>query len=119
LSRGTTKQDEAELADSEKHKAVAHARELLAYLEEWETELWEEEKKVWQPHWSRDDPLRDRMLRIGMSPEQVAEFERRLAATKDIILGKSIPADIQKELDDVEAAENSALQQLSNIVGSR
>ncbi len=108
---------EAELADSEKHKAVANARELLAELEEWETALWEEEKKVWQPHWSRDDPLRDRMLRIGMSPEQVAEFERRLAATQAMILGKSIPADIRKELDDIDAAENSALEQLSNIVG--
>ena len=70
-----TKQEiEAEPADIQKHKAIRTAHEVIVELEKWEAALREAEKELWQPHWSHDDPLRDRLLRIGRSPEQVAEI---------------------------------------------
>jgi len=115
--RMPTKQEiEAELHAGEKDKAMAKLCELIADIGEYEAALRDAEKKVWQPHWSHGDPLRDRLLRAGKSPQEVAEFERWFAAIEALRLGKAVPADIQKEIDDVEAAENSALQQLAEVV---
>jgi hypothetical protein len=55
---------EAELNASEQHKANAEARATLVELDEFETMLRAAEREIWQPHWSHDDPLVDRLARI-------------------------------------------------------
>jgi hypothetical protein len=114
--RMTKQEIEAELQASEVDKAVAKARELQAEFQEWNALLQAAEREVWQPHWSHHDPLVERLRRVGRTEEEIAEFERRLELLPDIIRGKELPADIQKELDDEAAAEASALDQLSAVV---
>jgi hypothetical protein len=72
---------EAELQASDTDRAIAKAREMLADWQEWEALLRAAERKVWQPHWSHDDPLRERLLRVGKTSQEVEEVERRLAAS--------------------------------------
>jgi hypothetical protein len=107
------------LQASEVDKAVTKLREAQADWQEWEASLRAAEREVWQPHWSYNDPLRDRLRRVGKTEEEIAEFERRLKAAEAIILGKSLPPDIQKELDDANAAEGSALAQLKAIISGK
>jgi hypothetical protein len=94
-------------------------REMQADWQEWEASLRAAEREVWQPHWSHNDPFRERLRRVGKTEEKIAGFERRLQAMQDIVLGKSPPPDIQKELDDANAAEGSALAQLKAIVSGK
>src|SRR5262245_20204620 len=115
----TKKQIEAELNASEREKAVANVLESLAAWMEFDDWLYAEEQEVWQPHWSRDDKLVDRLARIGTPPKLVKEFGRRLAHMGDPILGKPLPSDLQKEIDDAQAAEKSALEQLDKLVAGR
>ena len=49
----TKEELEAELNASEKDKAIAKLRELIADIDEWEADLQALEREVWQPHWSR------------------------------------------------------------------
>lgn len=111
----TKKEIEAELNLSDLDAAVARAREMAADFQEFLETLRAEEREVWQPHWSHSDPLRDRLLRTGRSLEAVQEFEARLKAMQLLILGKPVPPQIQKELDDADAAGNAALQQLADV----
>jgi len=67
----TKEQLEAELNATEKDKAIAKLRELISDIDKWEANLRAAERQIWQPHWSHDDPLRGRLLRIGKSPEEV------------------------------------------------
>jgi hypothetical protein len=92
-----TKQEiEAELNASDIDRAVAKAREMFADWQEWEASLRAAERKVWQPHWSHDDPYRERLRRVGKTEKEIAEFERRLEAIRAIVLGKTLPVDLQK-----------------------
>jgi hypothetical protein len=101
-------------------KAVRRLRETIAHFNEWEAQLRTLEKKVWQPHWSHDDPFADRLRRIGKSPREIAKFERRREAFEALCDGRPIPPDIQKELDEQMAlekrAEKSALDLLEKLV---
>jgi hypothetical protein len=110
---------EAELQASEVDKAVMKLREMQADWQECEASLRAAEREVWQPHWSHNDPLRERLRRVGKTEEEIAEFERRLRALETIILRKSLPPDIQKELDDANTAEKSAAAQLKAIVSGK
>jgi hypothetical protein len=78
-----------------------------------------EERKVWQPHWSHQDPYIDRFLRIGMGPQLAAEIGRRLAHLGDIVANKRLPPNIQAEIDKINAAGDSALDQLKAVVDAR
>jgi hypothetical protein len=111
---------EAELQESDMDKAVRRLRETIAHFNEWEAQLRTLEKKVWQPHWSHDDPLADRLLRIGKNPVEIAKIERRLEAFEALCNGRPIQADIQEELDEQMArekrAEKSATDLLANLI---
>jgi hypothetical protein len=115
----TKKEIEAELQASEVDKAVAKMREMLADWQEFEASLRAAERGVWQPHWSHDDPLSERLRRVGITEKGIAEIERWLKAIEAIVLGKSLPPDIQKQLDDVTTAEAAALAQLKAIVSRK
>jgi hypothetical protein len=115
----TKKEIEAELQASEVEKAIAKMREMIAEFQEWEATLRAAEREVWQPHWSHNDPLSERLRRVGKTEKEIVEFERRLKALESFVLSKSLPQDIQKELDDAEAAKNSALAQLNAILSRK
>jgi hypothetical protein len=118
-AKETKQQIEAELNASARDKVLAKFRELIAYWDEFETRLRQEENKVWQPHWSHQDPFTDRFLRIGMKPQLAAEIGGRLAQLGNIVANKQLPPNIQAEIDRINAAGHAALGQLSALVAAR
>jgi hypothetical protein len=114
----TKEELEAELNASEKDKAIAKLRELIADIDEWEADLQALEREVWQPHWSHSDPLADRLRRVGFEGDKIREVERRMTVMGALIRGEPIPSDIQAEIDSASAAEDSALSQLATVVSA-
>jgi hypothetical protein len=55
-AKATKQQIEAELNASARDNILVKFRELIAYWDEFETRLRQEENRVWQPHWSHQDP---------------------------------------------------------------
>ncbi len=117
--KATKQRIEAELNASARDKVLAKFRELFAYWDEFETRLRQEEDKVWQPHWTHQDPYTDRFLRIGMKPQLAAEIGGRLAQLSDIVANKRLPPDIQAEIDEINAAGDAALDQLNAVMAAR
>jgi hypothetical protein len=115
----TKQQIEAELNAGEPERARAKFRELIADRDEFETRLRHEERKVWQPHWSHHDPYTDRFLRIGMNPQLAAEIGGRLAHLGDIIANRQLPPHIRAEIYEINAAGDSALNQLKAVIDAR
>lgn len=118
-AKETRQQIEVELNASVRDKVLAKFRELIAGWDEFETRLRQEENKVWQPHWSHQDPYTDRFLRIGMKPQLAAEIGGRLAQLGDIVANKQLPPDIQAEIHGINAAGDAALAQLNAVVAAR
>jgi hypothetical protein len=118
-AKATKQRIEAELNASAHDKILAKFRELFAYWDEFETRLRQEENKVWQPHWSHQDSYADRFLRIGMKPQLAAEIGARLAQLGDIVANKQLPPHIRAEIDEINAAGDAALGQLSAVVAAR
>jgi len=119
MNRATKEELAAELNGSERDKAVANIRELMAEFEEWEASVYAAEQEVWQPHWSRRDPIRDRLLRIGVSVEMATEAQRNLDVAATIIRAGIILPATKKQLNAEAQVERSALDQLAAIAGRR
>jgi len=117
-AKETKQQIEAELNASERDRVLAKSRELIANWDQFETRLRHEERKVWQPHWSHHDPYTDRFLRIGMNPQIAAEIGGRLAHLGDVVANKQVPPNIQAEIDQINAAGDSALEQLKTVIAA-
>lgn len=117
-AKETKQQIEAELNASERDRVLAKFRELTANWDQFETRLRHEERKVWQPHWSHYDPYTDRFLRIGMNPKIAAEIGGRLAHLGDVVANKQMPPNIQAEIDQINAAGDSALEQLKIVIAA-
>lgn len=115
-AKETKQQIEAELNAGESDRVRAKLRELNARWEEFEARLQHEERKVWQPHWSHHDPYTDRFLRIGMNPRLAAEIGERLAHLGDIVENRKLPPHIQAEIYEINAAGDSALDQLKAVM---
>ena len=111
----TREQIEAELKDSELDNALEDVREALLQFEEFESCLKVLEQKVWQPHWSHDDPLLDRLTRVSVSRDELKKVAERI---NDIWIDNPTAADIQKQLDR-DVARKSALEQLGKLLASR
>jgi hypothetical protein len=96
--------------------ATAKVKETIADFQAFEASLAKAEDEEWQPHWSRDDPTRDRLLRIGLSETVVENIVILLDCICRIILNKPVPAKIRKELNDMSEGGSSALSQLADLV---
>jgi len=72
---------------------------------------WDNMEPTWA--WSHSDPYPDRFLRIGMTSEVVNEAKRWLKTMTAILRDNAIPADIRQELEEIDRAERSALDQLA------
>jgi hypothetical protein len=109
--------DEATMDDRKRGDiATAREKEIIADLRAFEASLAKAEDEVWQPHWSREDPTRDRLLRIGLSEGVVENMVVLLECICRVILNKPVPAKIRKELDDMGEGGSSALSQLADLV---
>ena len=117
-AKETKQQIKAELNASERDRVLAKFRELIANWDQFETRLRHEERKVWQPHWSHHDPYTDRFLRIGMNPQIAAEIGGRLAHLDEFVANKQVPPNIQAEIDQINAAGDSALEQLKTVIAA-
>ncbi|MBO0716823.1 MAG: hypothetical protein J2P55_05740 [Rhizobiales bacterium] len=115
----TKQRIEAELNATAHDKVLAKFRELFAYWDEFETRLRQEENKIWQPHWTHQDPYTDRFLRIGMKPQLAAAIGARLAQLGDILANNRMPPDIQAEINEISATGDAALGQLNAVVAAR
>jgi hypothetical protein len=115
----TKQRIEAELNASARDQVLAKFRELFAYWDEFERRLRQEENKVWQPHWTHQDPYADRFLRIGMKPQLAAAIGARLTQLGDIVANKRLPSDILAEIEEISAAGDAALGQLNAVVAAR
>jgi hypothetical protein len=117
--RETKQQIEAELNACEPDRVRAKFRRLIADWNEFEMRLRHEERKIWQPHWSHHDPYTDRFLRIGMNPQLAAEIGGRLAHLGDIVANRQLPPYILAEIYEINAAGDSALDQLKALIDAR
>jgi hypothetical protein len=112
----TKREIEAELQMNEREKAIAKLRETIADLDQLEADLQSAEALVWQPHWSHEDPLPERMLRVGVSRAAVDKVKLMFDALEQIVNGEPLPKEAEVILNGVEKAEQSAAQQIAAIV---
>jgi hypothetical protein len=112
----TKEEIEAELNASEREKAIARLRELMRDWEEFEALIRAAEDKVWQPHWSYNDPLVVRLRRIGLDEETVRRAKEHLDKLALIVSGKALPAEIKAEAAELIAAEAAGLDLLNETI---
>jgi hypothetical protein len=113
----TKKEIEAELNASDSEKAIKRMRDQMADFEEWESALFKQEQTVWEPHWSRSDPLTGRLSRIGRTPQEIEKVATFADVVSRAARGEPLSPEMQRMADEQAAAENSAMQQLTGIVG--
>jgi hypothetical protein len=106
----------AELSASERDKALANGKQLLHDYDEFELMLRGAEAEIWQPHWSFNDPLRERLCRIGMGKEAIQKFDDWVDAVVAILSGKSTPPLIQNEMAELERAEAASGQLFAELL---
>lgn len=98
MSKLTKEEIEAELNASERDKAIANFQELLRDYEEFEATLRKAEAKIWQPHWSYNDPLLERLRRIGIDQEAIGQFKTWLDGMSALHAGKPLPPEFERQL---------------------
>ena len=113
----STKQEiEAELRASYLDKALAELARTIREAREFDAALRAVEKQVWQPEWSFDDPLADRLARVGLGGESI----RKLQALLDFLTGtgtdNAVPPEIAQRMAEMKSDETSALRQLADVV---
>jgi hypothetical protein len=109
---------EAELAASYWDKALAELERTIVEVKEFEAALRVTEMQVWQPHWSFDDPLGDRLARVGLDSESIRKLEMLLDFLLDAQTDAPVPPEIEQRIAAMKSAETSALKQLANVVSS-
>ena len=106
----------AELSASEPDKALANCKEPLHDYDEFELMLRAAEAEIWQPHWSSNDPLRERLRRIGMGKEAIQKLDDWIDAVRAILSGKSNPPLIQNDMLNLERAELASGQLFAELL---
>lgn len=109
-----TKQEiEAELNASERDKAVAKIQEAVRDYEEFETKLRAKEVEIWQPHWSYNDPLPQRLRRTGVSEEIVEQLNVWFDGMSALHSGKLLSPEFE-----IQLAHGDAIERTSACLGS-
>jgi hypothetical protein len=108
-----------ELQAGDAQKARTALYEAVIQLDEIERELAAAERRIWQPHWRKDDPLRERLRRVGVTDSTANAVVSLIGGWEALRCGKPLPAETNAILDRQERAELSANEQLSAIVQSR
>jgi dihydroxyacetone kinase-like predicted kinase len=96
--------------------AEAALSEAVANLQAIERELSAAEERIWQPHWSKSDPLAERLRRVGVTDATAKMLMCLIQGWDALCRGEPIPAETNTVLDQQEQAERSADEQLAVIV---
>ncbi len=104
--------------DTAEQAAVA-VNDAVAKLEAIERELSAAEERIWQPHWSKSDPLAERLRRVGVSEATANMLMCMIQGWDALCRGEAIPAATHHVLDQQEQAERSADAQLAVILKDR
>ena len=107
LQGGVDEQAEAALGDA------------VANLQAIEREISAAEERVWQPHWSKSDPLAERLRRVGVTDATANMLISLVQGWDALCRGEPMPAETNSVLDQQEQAERSANEQLAVIVKCR
>jgi dihydroxyacetone kinase-like predicted kinase len=107
------------LRDSDAEKAAAALSDAAANLQAIERELSAAEDLIWQPHWSRSDPLAERLRRVGVTDATANTLMCLIQGWDAFCRGEPMPAQTNTVLDQQEQAERSANEQLAAIVKCR
>ena len=106
---------QAELNARDRDKLSADLSRAIEDVDEMERLLTKAEDAVGRPpHWSDQDPLTERLRRVGVRRAAI----ERIRAMFDVLAGKSLSAELRAMLDQTDAAEESAIAQLSAIVAA-
>jgi hypothetical protein len=105
----------AEFSASERDKALANCKEPLHDYDEFELMLRAAEAEIWQPHWSYNDPLHERLRRIGMGKEAIQKLDDWIDAVLAII-SESAPPLIQNDMLNLERAELAGGQLFAELL---
>ena len=100
-------------------EAEAALSEAVANLQAIERELSAAEERVWQPHWSKSDPLAERLRRVGVTDATAKMLMCLIRGWDALCRGEPIPAETNTVLDEQEQAERSANEQLAAILRHR
>ena len=104
------------LRDGDAEQAAAALSDAAANLQAIERELSAAEERVWQPHWSKSDPLAERLRRVGVTDATANMLVCLVEGWDALCRGEPIPAETNTLLDQQEQAERSANEQLAVIV---
>jgi dihydroxyacetone kinase-like predicted kinase len=107
------------LRDSDAEKAAAAFSDAAANLQAIERELSAAEDLVWQPHWSKSDPMAERLRRVGVTDATANTLMSLIQGWDAFCRGEPMPAETNTVLDQQEQAERSANEQLAVIVKCR
>ena len=107
------------LRDGDAEQAADALSAAAANLQAIERELSAAEERVWQPHWSKSDPLAERLRRVGVTDATANMLVCLVQGWNALRRGEPIPAETNTLLDQQEQAERSADEQLAVIVKSR
>jgi hypothetical protein len=100
-------------------EAEAALSEAIANLQAIERELSAAEQRVWQPHWSKSDPLAERLRRVGVTDATAKMLMCLIQGWDALCRGEPIPVETNKVLDQQEQAARSADEQLAVILRHR
>jgi hypothetical protein len=100
-------------------QAAAALSDAVAKLQAIERALSSAEERIWQPHWSKSDPLAERLRRVGVAEATAKMLICMMAGWDALCRGEPIPAATNMLLDQQERAERSADAQLAVILKDR
>jgi hypothetical protein len=107
------------LLDGDAEKAAAALSDAVANLQKIERELSAAEERIWQPHWSKSDPLAERLRRVGVTAATANMLVCLVEGWDALCRGEPMPAKTNVVLDQQEQAERSANEQLAVILRDR
>ena len=107
------------LQDDGVEQAAAALSDAAANLQAIERELSAAEELVWQPHWSKSDPMAERLRRVGVTEATANMLICLIQGWDALCRGEPIPAQTHTVLDQQEQAERSANEQLAIILERR
>jgi len=107
------------LQEGSAEQAAAAVNDAVAKLEAIERELSAAEERIWQPHWSKSDPLAERLRRVGVAEATANMLVCMVQGWDALCRGEPMPVATHRVLDQQEQAERSADAQLAVILRDR
>ena len=104
-----------ELNRAESNTAPLHLLRLMRDLEVFADELCNAEETIGQPVWTYQDPLAERLRRVGVSDQKVEDFN---AWRRTISSLTSDDSRDENQLAKIVAAEAAGLKLLADLVAS-